>query len=71
MNDLWLDVAAATVADATAELRGVREGLSRLPAHAPARAALALRAGDLAHRIAAASRVLDAYAPTLALREAA
>ncbi|WP_376100657.1 hypothetical protein ACE7GA_26995 (plasmid) [Roseomonas sp. CCTCC AB2023176] len=62
MNDLWLDAAASMVEDAVAELADVGERLAALPMHSAPAAALRLRAGDLEHRIAAASRVLGAYA---------
>lgn len=61
MNDRWTDVAHGVVEDGLAELLEVQERLAALPLHAPARASLAIRAADLGHRIAAASRVLDAY----------
>lgn len=62
MNDRWLDAAASMVEDAVAELADVGERLAALPMHSAPAAALRLRAGDLEHRIAAASRVLGAYA---------
>lgn len=61
MNDRWTDVASSTIADAAHELAEVQARLDALPLHCAAAAGLRLRAADLGHRIAAASRVLDAY----------
>ncbi|WP_426960318.1 hypothetical protein [Muricoccus radiodurans] len=62
MNDRWTDIAHSIVEDALAELLEVQARLATLPVHSARAAALRLRAGDLEHRVAAASRVLDAYA---------
>ena len=64
MNDRWIPAAEAALDAALAELGDVQARLAGLPARDPARAALALRAGDLERRIAAASGVLMAYAWT-------
>ena len=61
MNDRWTDAAPAIIEGAQNELAAVQAGLAALPVHSPARAALAARAADLRHRLAAARQVLDAY----------
>ena len=61
MNDRWTDVAHGVVEDALTELLDVEARIAALPIHAEAATTLRLRAGDLRHRIAAASGVLDAY----------
>lgn len=61
MNDCWTDVALAIAEGALSELAAVQAGLAALPVHSPARAALAARAADLRHRLAAAQAILDAY----------
>ena len=61
MNDRWTDAAYGIVEDALADLLAVQERLAALLTHSPTRAPLAIRAGDLEHRIAAASGVLAAY----------
>ena len=62
MNDRWLDAASFMIEDAVAELVAVQEWIEAFPVHSAPAALLRLRAGDLEHRIAAACRVLDAYA---------
>lgn len=49
-------------AEVEAELTGVLATLRALPVHSPAGTALAQRAGELRHRLAAARAVVDAYA---------
>ena len=71
MNDRWTDAALGIAEGASAELASALAGLAALPVHSPARAALAARAADLRHRLAAARRVLDAYAAPAAAEEAA
>ncbi|MGG5812230.1 hypothetical protein [Falsiroseomonas sp. CW058] len=71
MNDRWTDVALATAEGARSELAAVQAGLAALPVHSPARAALAARAADLRHCLAAARAVLDAYAVPAGAEEAA
>ena len=61
MNDRWLDAASGMLEDAAHELADVQARLQALPVHSAPAAALRLRAGDLEHRVAAASRILDAY----------
>lgn len=71
MNDRWTDAAPAIAEGASAELTPAPAGLAALPVHSPARAALAARAADLRHRLAAARAVLDAYAVPAGAEEAA
>lgn len=61
MNDRWTDAALAIAKGASAELASALAGLAALPVHSPVRAALAARAADLRHRLAAAQAILDAY----------
>lgn len=71
MNDRWTDVASGIAEGASAELASALADLAALPVHSPARAALAARAADLRHRLAAARAVLDAYAVPAGAEEAA
>lgn len=61
MNDRWIDAASAVADEAEADLARVLAALRAVPVHSPAGTALAARAGDLRHRLAAARRVLDAF----------
>jgi len=71
VNNRWTDAALAIAESAQSELVGVQASLAALPVHSPARAALAARAADLRHRLAAARVVLDAYAVPAGAKEAA
>lgn len=71
MNDRWTDVARAIAEASADELRAVKAGLAALSVHSPAHATLTTRAADLRHRLAAARRVLDAYALPTGSTEAA
>ena len=71
MNDRWTDAASGIAEGAQSELAAVQAGLAALSMHSSARAALATRAADLRHRLAAAHAVLDAYAVPAGAEEAA
>lgn len=71
MNDRWTDAALTIAEGAQNELAAVQTSLAALPVHSPARAALAARAADPRHRLAAAQAILDAYGIAAGAEEAA